>query len=90
VQGGVFASPDVERALRAVAAERTAGIGQTSWGPTGFAIVANAREAEAALATAREATRGLPHIECTIVTGRNRGATVRSAEARQQQHIDAA
>jgi predicted sugar kinase len=90
VQGGVFASPDVERALRAVAAERTAGIGQSSWGPTGFAIVASAREAEGALATARETTRGMPHIECTVVAGRNRGATVRSAEARQQQRIDAA
>ncbi|WP_133648776.1 beta-ribofuranosylaminobenzene 5'-phosphate synthase family protein [Paraburkholderia flava] len=88
-QGGVFASPDVERALRAVAAERIAGIGQSSWGPTGFAIVAGAREAESALATAREATRGLPHIECTIVAGRNRGATIRTADAHQQ-HIDAA
>ena len=90
VQGGVFASPDVERALRAVAAERTAGIGQSSWGPTGFAIVADAREAEGALATARDATRGMPHIECTIVTGRNRGATVRGVVAPQQQRIDAA
>ncbi|MGH8777988.1 beta-ribofuranosylaminobenzene 5'-phosphate synthase family protein [Paraburkholderia sp.] len=89
VQGGVFASPDVERALRAVAAERIAGIGQTSWGPTGFAIVAGAREAESALATAREATRGLPHIECTIVAGRNRGATISAAESRQPR-IDAA
>ncbi|MFM0532249.1 hypothetical protein PQR13_11335, partial [Paraburkholderia strydomiana] len=68
----------------------TAGIGQTSWGPTGFAIVGSARDAEGALATAREATRGMPHIECTIVTGRNRGATVRSAEARQHRRIDAA
>ncbi|MGN8110975.1 beta-ribofuranosylaminobenzene 5'-phosphate synthase family protein, partial [Paraburkholderia sp. 22098] len=77
-------------ALRAVAAQPTAGIGQTSWGPTGFAIVGSARDAEGALATAREATRGMPHIECTIVTGRNRGATVRSAEARQHRRIDAA
>ncbi|CAB3682983.1 beta-ribofuranosylaminobenzene 5'-phosphate synthase family protein [Paraburkholderia rhynchosiae] len=90
VQGGVFASPDVERALRAVAAQRTAGIGQSSWGPTGFAIVGSARDAECALAAAREATRGMPHIECTLVAGRNRGATVRSAQARQHQRIDAA
>ena len=79
-----------ERALRAVAAERTAGIGQSSWGPTGFAIVANAREAEGALATARDATRGMPHIECTVVVGRNRGATVRGAVAPQHRRIDAA
>jgi beta-RFAP synthase len=90
VQGGVFASPGVERALRAVAAQRTAGIGQSSWGPTGFAIVGSARDAECALATAREATRGMPNIECTIVAGRNRGATVRSGQARPHQRIDAA
>ena len=88
-QGGVFASPDVEHVLRAVAAERTAGIGQTSWGPTGFAFVASASEADSALATAREAARAMPHIECTIVAGRNRGAAIRSAEARAQR-IDAA
>ena len=88
-QGGVFASPDVEHVLRAVAAERVAGIGQTSWGPTGFAIVANAREADSALATAREAARALPHIECAIVAGRNSGATVRSSAAHPQR-IDAA
>ncbi|SIT38479.1 Beta-ribofuranosylaminobenzene 5'-phosphate synthase family [Paraburkholderia ribeironis] len=81
-QGGVFASPDVERVLRAVAAERTAGIGQTSWGPTGFAIVASAREADRALATAREAARAMPHIECAIVAGRNNGAAIRCAESR--------
>lgn len=89
VQGGVFTSPDVERAVRAVAAERPAGIGQTSWGPTGFAIVGSARDAELALATAREATRGMPHIDCAIVGGRNRGATVRAAESRQPR-VDAA
>ncbi|OLL31526.1 beta-ribofuranosylaminobenzene 5'-phosphate synthase [Burkholderia sp. SRS-W-2-2016] len=81
-QGGVFASPDVERVLRAVAAERTAGIGQTSWGPTGFAVLASEREAERALATARAAAQTLPHLECCVVAGRNSGATIRNAEAR--------
>ncbi|SMG59833.1 beta-ribofuranosylaminobenzene 5'-phosphate synthase family protein [Paraburkholderia susongensis] len=88
-QGGVFASPDVEHVLRAVAAERTAGIGQTSWGPTGFAIVASAREADSVLVTAREAARGMPHIECSVVAGRNSGAAIRSAETRAPR-IDAA
>lgn len=88
-QGGVFASPDVERVLRAVAAERAAGIGQTSWGPTGFAILASARDADSALATAREAARAMPHIECTVVAGRNSGAAIHSAAAHAQR-IDAA
>ena len=45
--------------------------------------------AAVALATARAATRGMPHIECAIVSGRNRGATVRAAESRQPR-VDAA
>ncbi|PVX77041.1 beta-ribofuranosylaminobenzene 5'-phosphate synthase family protein [Paraburkholderia unamae] len=90
VQGGVFASPDVERALRAVAAQRPAGIGQSSWGPTGFAIVASEYDAACALATARAATRGMPHIECTVVAGRNRGADVRRAALCAQRRVDAA
>jgi predicted sugar kinase len=85
----VFASSDVEHVLRAVAAERTAGIGQTSWGPTGFAVLASAREADGALATARAVASALPHIECSVVAGRNSGAAIRGAEAHAP-HIDAA
>ncbi|RKT21817.1 beta-RFAP synthase [Paraburkholderia sp. RAU2J] len=88
-QGGVFASPDVERVLRAVAAERTAGIGQTSWGPTGFAILPGALDADSALATARQAARAMPHIECMVVAGRDSGAAIRSTGAHAQR-IDAA
>lgn len=89
VQGGVFASPDVEAALRAAAAGRLAGIGQTSWGPTGFAFMPNAREADDALIAARAASRGKPHIECAVVAARNRGAVIRVAGARVTR-IDAA
>jgi len=82
VQGGVFTSPDVEAAIRAVAAQQPAGIGQTSWGPTGFAVLASAPDAGRALAAARDATRAMPHIECTVVAARNRGATIDAAAAR--------
>jgi beta-RFAP synthase len=81
VQGGVFASPDVEAALRAAAAGRPAGIGQTSWGPTGFAFLPSALEADAALVAARAAVRDKPHIECAVCAARNRGAVIRVAGA---------
>ncbi|SAL05142.1 hypothetical protein AWB78_07322 [Caballeronia calidae] len=81
VQGGVFASPAVARALEAVAAEQKAGIGQTSWGPVGFAFVASAQDAERALAAAQRATQGAP-LAFTIAAGRNRGATWRAAGRR--------
>ncbi|CAG4897822.1 beta-ribofuranosylaminobenzene 5'-phosphate synthase family protein [Paraburkholderia saeva] len=83
VQGGVFSSPTVAAALEAVATRQTAGIGQTSWGPTGFAFVRSAEEASGALAIAQEATRGRPGVACSIVTGRNRGATLRAVDLQQ-------
>jgi beta-RFAP synthase len=89
VQGGVFASPAVARALEAVAAGQTAGIGQTSWGPTGFAFVESAGEAERALAAVRAASRDTPAIAYAVVTGRNRGATWRAADL-ERCGIDAA
>jgi beta-RFAP synthase len=81
VQGGVFASPAVARALEAVAAEQKAGIGQTSWGPVGFAFVASAQDAERARAAAQRVSQGAP-LAFTITAGRNRGATWRAADRR--------
>ncbi|SAL71852.1 hypothetical protein AWB68_04189 [Caballeronia choica] len=89
VQGGVFSSPAVAHALEAVAAKETAGIGQTSWGPTGFAFLRSPEQAERALALAREASRGMPSIACSIAAGRNRGATWRAVDL-QKCGIDAA
>ncbi|WP_244816588.1 beta-ribofuranosylaminobenzene 5'-phosphate synthase family protein [Caballeronia sp. Lep1P3] len=88
VQGGVFASPAVARALEAVAAEQKAGIGQTSWGPVGFAFVRSAQHAERALAAAKRASRQAP-LAFTIAAARNRGATWHTA-ARRQHDADAA
>jgi len=87
VQGGVFASPAVARALEAVAAEQKAGIGQTSWGPVGFAFVESAEHAERALAAAQRATQGATQrapLTFSIATARNHGATWRAAELRRQ------
>ncbi|SAL60858.1 hypothetical protein AWB73_06769 [Caballeronia turbans] len=81
VQGGVFASPAVARALEAVAAEVKAGIGQTSWGPVGFAFVASAQDAGRALAAAQRVSQGVP-LTFTVAAGRNRGATWRAADHR--------
>ncbi|MDN7183309.1 beta-ribofuranosylaminobenzene 5'-phosphate synthase [Caballeronia sp. SEWSISQ10-4 2] len=78
VQGGVFSSPAVAAALDAAAAatQHRAGIGQTSWGPTGFAFLRGIQDAERALAAARDATRGTPGIVCSVAAGINRGAAI--------------
>ena len=49
--------PDRRARARSGCRGGTAGIGQTSWGPTGFAFLRSPEQAERALALAREASR---------------------------------
>jgi predicted sugar kinase len=44
-QGGRFSSPHVAQALNWLEAQGIACVGQSSWGPTGFAIVASEDQA---------------------------------------------
>lgn len=74
-QGGRFASPAVAEALAAVAAQGVAGYGQSSWGPTGFALLPSEREARALVASLE---RPGP-LRFLIARGRNTGAAVTPA-----------
>lgn len=75
-QGGRFASPAVAEALAWIESQGIAGVGQSSWGPTGFAIVAGEDRA-AELARAAQSrwgdTRSLQFMVCG---GCNRGGEV--------------
>lgn len=73
-QGGRYASPRVAEALYAIAAKGIAGYGQSSWGPTGFALVAS--EAQAQALVAELGPRG--PLRFVVARGRNSGATVTS------------
>ena len=44
-QGGMFASDNVRRALEFLLENKATGIGQTSWGPTGFAVFPDKKSA---------------------------------------------
>ena len=70
-QGGVFseASRDAIEALRAMGLE---GVGQSSWGPTVYAVLERSRSMEAL----EEALRALPGCDVFIAGGDNRGARV--------------
>jgi predicted sugar kinase len=80
-QGGIYTSPDVGRALDWIGARYCAGIGQSSWGPTGFAIMESQEEAQHALRSARDAQALGPGLRVEIVRGLNAGATVTWASA---------
>jgi beta-RFAP synthase len=77
-QGGVFTSKRVEALARSLADAGAVGIGQSSWGPTGFAF---APTEAAAMEMVGAVLKSVPEgIEIRIVRGRNAGATINSTE----------
>jgi beta-ribofuranosylaminobenzene 5'-phosphate synthase len=74
-QGGRFTSPRVGAALALLAAAGASGIGQSSWGPTGFAFAADHNEAQrlAGVLDRSDAMNGLDLLICRVL---NRGASV--------------
>jgi beta-ribofuranosylaminobenzene 5'-phosphate synthase len=75
-QGGRFTSRDVSEALGFLESRGAVGIGQSSWGPTGFCLVDEPRRAEALLAEARDRFGGRPGLRFILGTARNRGAEI--------------
>lgn len=78
-QGGVFTSPRVGAVLEALRADGVTGLGQSSWGPTGFAFAASDAEAQLLLAAAAKAAAKLDDgtaLDLVIAKGRNEGATI--------------
>jgi beta-RFAP synthase len=76
-QGARFTSPAVADALAWLEAQGIPGVGQSSWGPTGFAILADedgARHLHRA-ATRRFAQRH-PSLSFVVTRARNRGAVI--------------
>jgi beta-ribofuranosylaminobenzene 5'-phosphate synthase len=75
-QGGVFTSKRVEAIGHGLAEAGAVGIGQSSWGPTGFAFAASEKAAVEMVAAVRE-TAGTG-IEIMVVRGKNSGAKISS------------
>jgi beta-RFAP synthase len=70
-QGGAYTSAAVGRIVQAIDG---AAIGQSSWGPTGFAILPSQASADAAVQALRAAHALEPGLTLSIVAGLNRGA----------------
>jgi beta-ribofuranosylaminobenzene 5'-phosphate synthase len=73
-QGGVFTSRRVEALARRLVDAGAVGIGQSSWGPTGFAFAPSEDEARRLVDSVKDATGA--GIEIRIVRGRNSGAKI--------------
>ena len=74
--GSPFTSEEVGVLIGWIAASTTAAVGQSSWGPTGFAVLPSLSVAEALVRTANAEKRIPEGIELRIVQGRNLGATI--------------
>ena len=81
-QGGRFSSPDVAEVLRWLPSVGATGVGQSSWGPTGFAIFGDAGSAERAAEGARARWRLQSNLRFVVCRGRNRGAVVETFAGR--------
>lgn len=79
--GSAYTSPAVARMLQFVAARTPAATGQSSWGPTGFAVLPTQAAAEAAVADARAAGVVDSSLDVHIVRGRNHGAVIELSTA---------
>jgi beta-ribofuranosylaminobenzene 5'-phosphate synthase len=80
--GSPFTSPDVAAVLATLDREGGRGIGQSSWGPTGFAFSAAPAEADRLAAIAQRHPRGRG-LDIRVCAGFNHGAeiAVESADA---------
>ncbi|NML15819.1 beta-ribofuranosylaminobenzene 5'-phosphate synthase family protein [Azohydromonas caseinilytica] len=74
-QGGLsYTSPPVDTLMRWIGRHGEAAVGQSSWGPTGFAVLPSAEAAAALLQGARAAGMVAPGLRLQVVQGRNVGA----------------
>jgi beta-RFAP synthase len=75
IQGGFYSNPRVTQAVEFIRQEGVHGVGQSSWGPTIFAIAPDEEEAES-LASKLRAKLSLGHEQVFVTRACNQGATV--------------
>ena len=78
VQGGRFASPGVSRVLAWLGSHGLKAVGQSSWGPTGFAVCPGETTANRLMAEAESRFGCEFGLDFTVTRARNLGAEVES------------
>jgi len=85
-QGGRFSSSRVADAMAWLRARGAVGIGQSSWGPTGFCLVKGAERAQGLAADARRHFRDTPSLAFLDLRPRNAGSRVWQEESAVSRH----
>jgi len=76
VQGGIFASQEVDQAMQWLKAQGAVAIGQTSWGPTGFCAVDDKIFAESLKHKAQQKFSQSKNLHFVVASVRNSGGEV--------------
>lgn len=74
--GSMYTSAAVAACMDWLRTQGPAGVGQSSWGPTGFAILPSEAEARRLIALAREQGAIDPALRLVVCGGNNRGARI--------------
>ncbi|MEJ2590088.1 MAG: GHMP kinase [Candidatus Thiodiazotropha sp.] len=80
-QGGRFTSPVISQALDWITRRGFAGVGQSSWGPTGFVLVEDETQAQWLERGLRQRFGEFSSFRCQQVAARNQGAGVNLLQA---------
>jgi len=75
-QGGRYTSSAVAEVMDWLETRGLRGLGQSSWGPTGFAVLGSPKEAEQVLSEARDRFGDRPALAFDCVRGSNAGARI--------------
>lgn len=75
-QNGHYSSQQVAEIMRWTLLHGAAGVGQSSWGPTGFAIYPNELEAYQMLQTLRKNWQNEKNLDFCLCTARNTKADI--------------
>ena len=75
-QGGRYTSSIVGDAINFIESMGIQGVGQSSWGPTGFAFVDSETQAHTVLRKLQSKFSGNNKLQFKIVSGRNTGAKI--------------
>lgn len=76
--GGRYLSPQVAEAAAFLEDQGISGVGQSSWGPTGFALVGDPARAEELLQSLRQRFASFTNLSFDSVRGRNGGAAIQT------------
>jgi len=76
VQGGIYTSDEVAEVMGWLEHQGAVGLGQTSWGPTGFCAVDTAERADALELELQHKFAHLTHLSFVVTSARNSGGDV--------------